>query len=110
VLIAHLPGCFTPDENARWILFENESPVGFIECTDIKKEFETGYVDGLGVIQSAQGKGYGELLLRWALHYYHSIDRKHVELNVDSGNESGALRLYQKVGLKRKNHGNNSTI
>ena len=90
------------DENARWLLFADESPVGFIECTDIKKEFETGYIEGLGVIQTAQGNGYGELLLRWALHYYHSINRKFVELNVDSGNESGALRLYEKVGFETK--------
>ena len=90
------------DQNARWLLFADESPVGFIEGTDIKKEFETGYIEGLGVIQSAQGNGYGELLLRWALYYYQNINRKYVELNVDSGNESGALRLYEKVGFKTK--------
>ncbi|MFM8405265.1 MAG: GNAT family N-acetyltransferase, partial [Actinomycetota bacterium] len=49
-----------------------------------------------------QGKGFGELLLRWALHYYQQLNRKYVELNVDSGNESGALRLYEKVGFKTK--------
>lgn len=90
------------DPNARWLLFADNRPVGFVECSDIKKEFETGYVDGLGVIQSEQGKGFGELLLRWALHYNHQLNRKYVELNVDSGNESGALRLYEKVGFKPK--------
>ncbi|MFZ9317052.1 MAG: GNAT family N-acetyltransferase, partial [Candidatus Nanopelagicaceae bacterium] len=46
--------------------------------------------------------GYGELMLRWAFAYYSSIGRKSLELNVDTGNESGALRLYEKLGFKVK--------
>ena len=90
------------DLNARWILYREGSAVGFIECTDIKKDIGAGYVDGIGVIQSQQGKGYGELMLRWAFAYYASIGRKSLELNVDTGNESGALRLYEKLGFKEK--------
>ena len=90
------------DLNARWILYREGSAVGFIECTDIKIDIGAGYVDGIGVIQSQQGKGYGELMLRWAFAYYASIGRKSLELNVDTGNESGALRLYEKLGFKEK--------
>ena len=90
------------DLNARWILYLKGQAVGFIECSDIKKDVGAGFVDGIGVIQSQQGNGYGELMLRWAFAYYASIGRKSLELNVDTGNESGALRLYEKLGFKEK--------
>ena len=90
------------DLNARWILYLKGQAVGFIECSDIKKDIGAGFVDGIGVIQSQQGNGYGELMLRWACAYYSSIGRKSIELSVDTGNESGALRLYEKLGFKAK--------
>lgn len=90
------------DKSARWLLFENNSPIGFVEGTEIKADQNTGYVAGIGVISSAQGKGYGEILLRWIFAYYAAIGRQFIELNVDAGNESGALRLYEKLGMKPK--------
>ena len=90
------------DLNARWVLYLEGQAVGFIECSDIKKDVGAGFVDGIGVIQSQQGNGYGELMLRWAFAYYASIARSALELNVDTGNESGALRLYEKLGFKVK--------
>lgn len=90
------------DLNARWILYLEGQAVGFIECSDIKKDVGAGFVDGIGVIQSQQGNGYGELMLSWAFAYYASIARQSLELNVDTGNESGALRLYEKLGFKVK--------
>ena len=50
------------DLNARWVLYLEGQAVGFIECSDIKKEVGAGFVDGIGVIQSQQGNGYGELI------------------------------------------------
>ena len=41
-------------------------------------------------------------MLRWAFAYYSSIARSTLELSVDTGNESGALRLYEKLGFKAK--------
>ena len=90
------------DLDARWLLFYEEQPVGFIECSDLKKEQNTGYVDGLGVIQEYQGRGLGEILLKWAFAYYSAKGASHIELNVDTGNESGALKLYKKLGMKPK--------
>ena len=90
------------DLNARWILMDHDEPVGFIVCTDIKKDLNSGFIDGIGVIHRAQGRGYGELMLRWAFAYYAALGRQFVELNADAGNESGALRLYEKVGMKPK--------
>lgn len=90
------------DPDARWVLHTNSRPVGFIECSNIKQELNCGYVDGLGVIKQFHGRGLGEFLLRWAFAYYATIGRTTIELNVDTGNESGALRLYEKLGMKPK--------
>lgn len=90
------------DLNARWLLYHFGQPVGFLECSDLKKDLNIGFIDGIGVIQKAQGKGFGQLMLSWAFAYYASIGRDSVELNVDTGNESGALRLYEKAGFKVK--------
>ncbi|MBU3692827.1 MAG: GNAT family N-acetyltransferase [Candidatus Nanopelagicaceae bacterium] len=90
------------DPEARWLLLYQNKAVGFIECSDLKIDQNTGYVDGLGVIQEFQGRGLGELLLKWAFAYYSAKGITHLELNVDTGNESGALKLYEKLGMKPK--------
>jgi len=90
------------DLEARKILIHKDIAIGFIECSDIKRDLNTGYVNGLGVILQYQGRGLGELLLRWAFAYYAADNRTSIELKVDTGNESGALRLYEKLGMKPK--------
>lgn len=90
------------DPEGRKILIHKGKAIGFIECSDIKKDLNTGYVNGLGVTKEFQGQGFGELLLRWAFAYYAAVNRTSIELNVDTGNESGALRLYEKLGMKPK--------
>jgi ribosomal protein S18 acetylase RimI-like enzyme len=90
------------DPNGRQILIFEDRAVGFIECSDIKKDLNVGYVNGLGVIKEFHGRGLGETLLRWAFAYYAADNRSSIELNVDTGNESGALRLYEKLGMKPK--------
>ena len=83
-----------------WLLSINGESVGFLDCDESLLHEETGYVAGLGVIKSHQGRGLGELLLRFAIANERSSDRSKLALNVDTGNESGALRLYEKVGMK----------
>jgi ribosomal protein S18 acetylase RimI-like enzyme len=90
------------DPNGRQILIFEDRAVGFIECSDIKKDLNVGFVNGLGVIKEFHGRGLGETLLRWAFAYYAADNRSSIELNVDTGNESGALRLYEKLGMKPK--------
>ncbi len=88
-------------QNIRaWLISLDGQDVGFVECSDELLHEETGYVAGLGVRQEFQGKGLGELLLRYAIALNSELGRKKLCLNVDAGNESGALRLYEKVGMK----------
>jgi ribosomal protein S18 acetylase RimI-like enzyme len=74
--------------------------VGFCECADEFVEERRGYISALGVAQNDVGHGYGEALLRHGIAYCASRGFDSVELGVDTANESGALRLYEKVGFR----------
>jgi ribosomal protein S18 acetylase RimI-like enzyme len=88
------------DPNGVFLAFKNGEPIGFCECNDEFAEENKGFIAGLGVTQENQGLGIGEALLQTGIVYSASKGYDTVELNVDTGNESGALKLYEKVGFK----------
>ena len=83
-----------------WLISVNGAPAGFVDFNDEQLHNDSGYVSGLGVRQAFQGKGLGEALLRHAIQINSELGRSKLCLSVDAGNESGALRLYEKVGMK----------
>ena len=83
-----------------WLLTIDGEDVGFLDCNDELIHEDAGFVAGLGVRKAFHGRGYGEALLRHAVSHYSKLGRKKLCLSVDAGNESGALRLYEKVGMK----------
>ena len=83
-----------------WLIAIDGKDVGFVDCNDELLHEDSGYVSGLGVRQAFHGKGLGEALLRHAIQINSELGRSKLCLNVDAGNESGALRLYEKVGMK----------
>lgn len=83
-----------------WIISLDGHDAGFMDCNDEMLHEDSGYVSGLGVKQDFQGMGLGESLLRFAISLHSEIGLRTLCLNVDAGNESGALRLYEKVGMK----------
>jgi ribosomal protein S18 acetylase RimI-like enzyme len=91
------------DENGVFFLEENGLPVGFLVCTNHRAENQGGFIDKLGVRKNFRGRGYGEMLLKWGCAY--SVERgfKDVALGVDTGNETGAVALYEKSGFKSSN-------
>ena len=91
------------DADGVFFLEDNSEPVGLLVCTDHKAESNGGFIDKLGVIPGFRGKGYGELLLRWGCAYSVSKGYREVSLGVDSGNSSGAVDLYKKVGFRAQN-------
>ena len=91
------------DEQGVFFLEDHGVPVGLLVCTDHKQETKGGFIDKLGVLESHRGKGYGELLLRWGCAYSVSKGYETVSLGVDSGNSSGAVDLYKKVGFQPLN-------
>ena len=87
------------DPNGVWLAEFQGVPVGFCECSDEYAEVRRGFISSIGVIEEFRGLGVGEALLRHGISYCARKGYKDVELNVDTGNESGALRLYEKVGF-----------
>ena len=60
---------------------------------------DVGWVGDLGVLASGRGRGIGRALLERAFEQLASQQAVHVQLNVDSGNETGATRLYEAAGM-----------
>ncbi len=91
------------DENGVFFLEENGLPVGLLVCSNHRAENQGGFIDKLGVRKNFRGRGYGEMLLRWGCAY--SVERgfKDIALGVDTGNETGAVALYEKVGFRPMN-------
>lgn len=87
-------------EDSVYLLFKADQPVGFIFVSDEIAHLDSGYVNHIGVAHAHQGNGYGELLLSIGLEHSRKRGYSQVELQVDSENESGALRLYEKMGFK----------
>lgn len=81
------------------LLDENDNAVGYVECSDELVEDNFGFVNHLGVAKSHRGLGLGEFLLRHACAYSATKGYELLELTVDTGNETGALALYEKVGF-----------
>lgn len=58
-----------------------------------------GWILYLGVLRDARGRGVGRYLLEHALAAYAADGRTWAGLGVDTENVSGALRLYESVGM-----------
>ena len=88
------------DPNGVFFAFKNGQPVGFCQCNDEYVEDNRGFINLIGVALENQGTGIGEALLQTGISYCITKGYDSVELNVDTGNESGALKLYEKLGFK----------
>jgi ribosomal protein S18 acetylase RimI-like enzyme len=59
-----------------------------------------GWVKTLGVLPSARGRGAGTALLLTALAAFRADGAPKVGLGVDSANTSGAMALYERIGMR----------
>lgn len=66
-----------------------------------------GWVESLGVRPRWRGRGLGAALLRAAFRELHARGLRQVGLGVDAENETGALRLYERVGMHMLRRGDN---
>lgn len=90
----------TMDPEGVFIALYDGQPAGFVQLANANYHLNGGYVDALGVAYKFQGLGLGQLLLQHAINFSVDQGREFIELNVDTGNESGALKLYEKLGFK----------
>jgi mycothiol synthase len=59
-----------------------------------------GWVRNLGVLPEARGRGIARTLLRTAMAAFAADGMSWCGLGVDTGNETGALQLYESVGMR----------
>ena len=90
----------TMDPEGCFLAFYDGEPAGFVLMANANYHLNGGYVDLIGVAHKFQGLGFGQLLLQHAINFSVGQGREFIELNVDTGNESGALKLYEKLGFK----------
>jgi len=88
------------DPTGVFVALNKGVPAGFCQCTDEYADENKGHISSLGVALEFQGLGIGEALLQTGIAHSATKGYDTVELNVDTGNESGALKLYEKVGFK----------
>jgi ribosomal protein S18 acetylase RimI-like enzyme len=68
---------------------------------------ELGWIESLGVREHWRHRGLGEALLRAVFRELYSRGLRRVGLGVDAENETGALSLYERVGLRPVSRGDN---
>jgi ribosomal protein S18 acetylase RimI-like enzyme len=90
----------TMDPEGCFIALHEGEPAGFVQMANANYHLNGGYVDLIGVAHKFQGLGLGQVLLQHAINFSVDQGREFIELNVDTGNESGALKLYEKLGFK----------
>jgi ribosomal protein S18 acetylase RimI-like enzyme len=78
-----------------WFLAESNGDLAGV-CLNWKE----GWVKDIAVAESARGKGLGEALLRHAFARLYERGVRKVGLKVDARNPTGAVRLYERVGMR----------
>ena len=63
------------------------------------QRLEEGSVEDIGVLPSWRGRGIAEALLRRSFWIFKGNGLRSASLNVDSDNSTGAMRLYERVGM-----------
>jgi ribosomal protein S18 acetylase RimI-like enzyme len=77
------------------------APVGLLVGTrQFEEDEDAGYVRTLGVLPAGRGHGVGTALLRDYFARSQRAGRTAVMLHVDVANVTGALRLYESVGMR----------
>ena len=90
-----------PDWAEVWFAEVDGEPVGLLVGTrQFLEEENAGYVRTLGTLAQARGLGAGTALLRAYFDACQQAGRSAVLLHVDAQNVTGALRLYEAVGMR----------
>jgi mycothiol synthase len=65
-----------------------------------KEMGDWGWIGTIGVRPIFRGRGIGEALVRWTFAEFFRRGERRVALGVDAQNESGATRLYERLGMR----------
>ena len=87
------------DPSAWWFAYKQGELVGMLMGDNRRVEQGDGYVRSIGVRKSERGQGIARALLLTAFGHWRDAGRDGVQLGVDTGNVTGATRLYESVGM-----------
>ena len=87
------------DPEGWWLLTVDGEPAAICVNDESRVEVDDGYVGVLGVRREFRGRGLATLLLQHAFVRDRDRCRRGTQLSVDSENSTGALRLYEHVGM-----------
>lgn len=89
-------------DGGLWFLATEGSEIAGVALCRSKSpdDPDCGYVSSLGVRRPWRKRGLGLALLRAAFREFHARDVRKVSLGVDAENITGALRLYEKAGMR----------
>lgn len=85
------------DPSLWFLAFDGDELVGVL---DGFAHSELGWVGELGVLRSHRGRGIAAALLRASFAAFARRGLTRVRLNVDSDNPTGAVALYERVGMR----------
>ncbi len=89
----------TRDPEGWWLLTVDGTDAAICLLDESRAELGDGYVSILGVRKQFRGRGLGRLLLQRAFVHYRDLGRAGTQLGVDADNTTGAVRLYEGVGM-----------
>jgi mycothiol synthase len=87
------------DPEGMWLLEVDGEPAALALLDESRAEIGDGYVAILGVRRAYRGRGLARLLLQRVFVHYRDLGRQGVALGVDAENPTGAVRLYEGVGM-----------
>ncbi|MDR2383116.1 MAG: GNAT family N-acetyltransferase [Prevotellaceae bacterium] len=86
----------TEKKHHYFILFENNTPAGYISIHIVENSIL--YLEKIYVLPSAQGKGFGAILIDAAKDFAATHSLKSIRLNVNRDNKS--RHFYEHLGFK----------
>jgi ribosomal protein S18 acetylase RimI-like enzyme len=90
------------DRDGVFVLCFETVPAAILVMGTTRHALNGGHVNQVGVLKEFRGRGFGDLLLRWAIGYEAQQGRDTIALSVDTANHTGALRVYEKNGFVPK--------
>jgi mycothiol synthase len=88
-----------PDQPLWQVAYVADRMVGVSRASGRNAEIGGGYVAELAVHPSLRGRGVARALLQASFEANRQAGRRWVGLNVDSENTTGAVRVYESVGM-----------
>jgi ribosomal protein S18 acetylase RimI-like enzyme len=85
------------DPSLWWLALDGDEAVGALIGSI---QGDRGVVELVGVLRPHRGRGIASTLLRVAFDEFERRGAARVRLNVDSENPTGAVRIYERLGMR----------